>query len=148
MRGSAPRDRRDDGHFVAVLNGGREAAAEAHVFVVQIEVDEGIGLSLLVLKPGRGRASAPAAVTPPAVSANTPVSSARKRIPSTSSASLTAAAQPPVSRIARAAKAPSAGLPIASDRQMVLGNSGSIASLPRSTRRTIGAQPAACVPYS
>src|SRR5438093_7622251 len=242
MRGSAPRDRRDDGHLVAVLDGGREAAAEAHVFVVQIEVDEGIGLSLLVAEPGReGRvarghighrlaqgparrldgpgaagvggedrwqvqrdghvrssstrvvtsrsrgamtgasgtapctassvfkpcpviqsttssrgssrparasASAPAAVTPPAVSANTPVSSARKRIPPTSSGSLTAAAHPPVSRIARAANTPSVGLPIARERQMVWGTSGSSTSPPRSTRRTIGAHPAACAPYS
>src|SRR5437870_13822109 len=53
MRGSAPRDRRDDGYLVAVLDGGREAAAEAHVFVVQIEVDEGIGLPLLVPEPRR-----------------------------------------------------------------------------------------------
>src|SRR5205823_14513062 len=67
----------------------------------------------------RASASAPAAVTPPAVSANTPVSSARKRIPATSSGSLTAAAHPPVSRIARAANTPSAGLPIARERQMV-----------------------------
>src|SRR5216117_4429608 len=232
MRGSAPRDRRDDRHLVAVLDGGREAAAEPHVFVVQIEVDERIGPSLLVAEPGRqsgvargdighglaqrpagrldrpgatgvggehrwqiqrdghvrssstrvvtsrsrgamtgasgtapctassvfkpwpvtqsttsswgssrparARARALAAVTPPAVSANTPVSSARKRIPRTSSGSLTAAAQPPVSRIARAANAPSAGLPIASERQMVFGTSGSSTSPPRSTKRTIG----------
>src|SRR5438093_11862016 len=51
--GSPPRDRRDDGYFVAVLDGGREAAAKACVFVVQIEVDEGIGLSLLIPEPGR-----------------------------------------------------------------------------------------------
>src|SRR5207249_2574493 len=92
-------------------------------------------------RPARARASAPAAVTPPAVSANTPVSSARKRIPSTSSGSLTAAAHPPVSRIARAANMPSAGLPIARERQMVWGTSGSSASPPRSTRRTSGAHP-------
>src|SRR5881628_1735878 len=240
--GSPPRDRRDDRHLVAVLDGGREAAAKAHVLVVQIKVDEWIGLTLLVPqprreggvarghvghglaqraarrldrpgaagvggehgrqvqrdghvrssstrvvtsrsrgvmtgasgtapctastvfkpwpvmqsttsscasnRPARAKARAPAAVTPPAVSANTPVSSARKRIPSTSSESLTAAAQPPVSRIARAANTPSAGLPIARERQMVWGTSGSSASPPRSTRRTIGAHPAACAPYS
>src|SRR5205823_13142600 len=52
MRGSAPRDRRDDRHLVAVLDGSREAAAESYVFVVQIKVDKGIGFSLLVPEPG------------------------------------------------------------------------------------------------
>src|SRR2546423_765886 len=51
--GSTPRDCRDDRHLVAVLDGGGEAAAEADVFVVQVKVDEGIGLALLVPEPGR-----------------------------------------------------------------------------------------------
>src|SRR2546422_7842872 len=49
------------------------------------------------------------------VSAKTPLSSARKRMAWTSSVSLTAAAQPPDSSSARAAKGPSAGLPIRSE---------------------------------
>src|SRR5437588_699348 len=53
MRGSPPRDRRDDGHLVAVLHGRRETAAEAYVLVVQVEVDEGIGFALLISEPGR-----------------------------------------------------------------------------------------------
>ena len=64
----------------------------------------------------------------------------------TSSASLTAAAQPPDSSSARAAKGPSAGLPIASERQIVSGTSGSIRVPPRSTSRTIGAHPLGCAP--
>ena len=67
-------------------------------------------------RPCCASCSAAAVVTPPAVSAKMPVVSASSRIPATSSASETAAAQPPVSVMARAAVRPSAGLPIASDR--------------------------------
>src|SRR6184192_381939 len=60
MRGSAPeslpaRDRRNNGHLVAVLDRGGEAAAKAHVLVVQVEVHERIRFTVFVAQPGRER---------------------------------------------------------------------------------------------
>ena len=86
-------------------------------------------------------------MTPPAVSVKMPVVSASSRMPSTNVSSLTARAQPPLSRRALAANVPSAGFPIAIERAMVFGISGTMWSSPRSRRRTIGAHPAACAPY-
>src|SRR5688572_342313 len=91
-------------------------------------------------------ARAAATVTPAAVSPKIPVVSASNRMPSTTSASVTAAAQPPDERIACDAERPSAGFPIASDLAIVDGFTGTRLSPPLSTRRTIGAQPSACAP--
>lgn len=57
----------------------------------------------------------------------------------TISSSLMCAPHPPLSTIARAAKGPSAGFPIAIERAIVFGISGTIFAPPRSTSRTIGA---------
>ena len=62
-----------------------------------------------------------AVVTPPAVSVKMPSVSASSWMPETISTSETSSAQPPVSRIIVAAAGPSAGLPMASERAMVLG---------------------------
>ena len=48
--------------------------------------------------------------------------------------------------MAAAAKRPSAGFPMARDRAMVRGTTGSTRSPPRATRSTMGEQPAAWAP--
>src|SRR3954463_12852245 len=65
-----------------------------------------------------------ATVTPPAVSAKTPVVRARSRIPCTISASPTRPTEPPVRRIASSAYGPSAGFPMFSDLGMPKGFTG------------------------
>ena len=49
--------------------------------------------------------------------------------------------------MARAANGPSAGFPIAIERAIVRGITGSMVSPPRSTRFTMSEQPDACAPY-
>src|SRR5918992_3236907 len=55
-RRSAAGDRREDRHGVAVLDLGVERTGEAHVLVVDVDVDEAVQLALLgdeaVLQPG------------------------------------------------------------------------------------------------
>src|SRR3954470_1649572 len=46
-RRSAARDRREDGHRVAVLDLGVQGAGEAHVLVVDVDADEAVQLALL-----------------------------------------------------------------------------------------------------
>ena len=72
----------------------------------------------------RPASSAPPTVTPPAVSANTPVVRASSRMPSRISSSSTAAIAPPVVRTASSAYGPSAGLPMLSDFAMPVGLTG------------------------
>ena len=67
-------------------------------------------------------------------------------MPATMLSSGTAAAHPPDSRMARLANSPSAGFPMAIERAMVFGTTGTMASAPSRTSRTIGAQPSAWVP--
>ena len=62
-----------------------------------------------------------AVVTPPAVSVKMPSVSASSWMPETISTSETSSAQPPSARIIFAGAGPSAGLPMASERAMVLG---------------------------
>src|SRR4051812_8937257 len=46
-RRSAARDRREDGHRVAVLDLGVQGPGEAHVLVVDVDVDEAVQLPLI-----------------------------------------------------------------------------------------------------
>src|SRR6266850_665317 len=85
-------------------------------------------------------------VTPPAVSVKMPSVSARSLMAATISGSETSSAQPPDSRICFTAKGPSAGLPMASDRAMVLGFCGLKRARLRFTASEIGEQPVACAP--
>src|SRR5438876_8096503 len=88
----------------------------------------------------------PPAATPPAVSVKMPSVSASSLIESTISGSQTSSAQPPDSRTSFMANGPSAGLPIASERAMVLGFCGSKRARPRFTPSEMGEQPVACAP--
>ena len=67
-------------------------------------------------------------------------------MPETISTSETSSAQPPVARIILAAAGPSAGLPIARERAMVLGRCGRMSSVPSLTAVEMGEQPLACAP--
>src|SRR5712664_2013072 len=86
------------------------------------------------------------AVTPPAVSVKMPSVSARSLMAATISGSEMSSAQPPDSRICLMAKGPSAGLPMASERAMVLGFCGSKRARLRLTPSEMGEQPVACAP--
>src|SRR6266851_4424332 len=82
------------------------------------------------------------AVTPPAVSVKMPSVSARSLMAATISGSEMSSAQPPDSRICLMAKGPSAGLPMARERTMVLGFCGSKRARLRFTPSEIGERPA------
>ena len=86
------------------------------------------------------------AVTPPAVSVKIPSVSASSLMATTISGSETSSAQPPESRICFMAKGPSAGLPMASERAIVLGFCGSKRERLRFTPSEMGEQPVACAP--
>src|SRR4051794_8755891 len=87
-----------------------------------------------------------ATVTPPAVSANTPVVRASSRMPSRISSSVTAAIAPPVERTASSAYGPSAGLPMLSDFAIPVGLTGITSDAPDSNATAIGEHPADCAP--
>src|SRR5664279_1506972 len=87
-----------------------------------------------------------AIVTPPAVSANTPVVRASSLIPARISSSSAAAMAPPVERTASRAYGASAGLPILSDLAIPVGRTGSATSAPAANAVAIGAQPADWAP--
>src|SRR6266478_5152198 len=86
------------------------------------------------------------AVTPPAVSVKVPSVSASSLMAAMISGSETSSAQPPDSRICLMAKGPSAGLPMARERAIVLGFCGSKRARLRFTPSEIGEQPVACAP--
>src|SRR5439155_23763186 len=79
-------------------------------------------------RPARASFASTPIVTPPAVSVKMPSVRARSRIASTISSSDTASTTPPVSRAIRLTYTPSEGLPIAIDRAIVFGLTGSTRS--------------------
>src|SRR5256885_1220846 len=93
----------------AMTGAARNTGATASIVFRPFPVMHSTTSSSAENRPSPASASAAATVTPPAVSVKIPTASASSRIPATNSASETAAAQPPDSRIARLANSPSAG---------------------------------------
>ena len=124
----------------------REAVGEGVGGLEAVAGDAGDSDLVGPMRPVAYRRAVTAVVTPPAVSVKMPSVSASSWMPETISTSETSSAQPPVSRIILAAAGPSAGLPMARERAMVLGRCGSMKSVPCLTATEMGEQPVAWAP--